>query len=42
MASYYTTVHILSLLPYNILLETVILFVGFLNGIAGGYLIGLL
>ena len=42
MASYYTTVHILSLLPRNILLETAILFVGFLNGIAGGYLTGLL
>ena len=42
MASYYTTVHILSLLPRNILLETAILIVGFLNGIAGGYLTGLL
>ena len=42
MASYYTTVHILSLLPRNILLETTILIVGFLNGIAGGYLTGLL
>jgi hypothetical protein len=42
MASYYTTVHILSLLPRNILLETAILIVGILNGIAGGYLTGLL
>jgi hypothetical protein len=42
MASYYTTVYVLSLLPRNIVLEASILVIGVLNGIAGGYLAGLL
>jgi len=42
MASYYTTVHVLSLLPRNIVLETSILAIGFVNGLAGGYLAGVL
>lgn len=42
MASYYTTVYFLSLLPRNILLEASILVIGVLNGLAGGYLAGLL
>ena len=42
MASYYTTVYVLSLLPRNIALESAILFIGVLNGLAGGYLAGLL
>jgi len=42
MASYYTTVYVLSLLPRNIALESAILVIGVLNGLAGGYLAGLL
>lgn len=42
MASYYTTVHVLSLLPRNIVLEAVILIIGVLNGLTGGYLAELL
>ena len=42
MASYYTTVHLLSLLPRNIALEASIMVAGLLNGIVGGYLAGLL
>ena len=42
MASYYTTVYVLSLLPRNIVLETAILAIGVLNGLAGGYLATLL
>jgi len=42
MASYYTTVYVLSLLPRNIVLEVSILVIGVLNGLAGGYLAGLL
>lgn len=41
MASYYTTVYALSLLPRNIVLEVTILVIGVLNGLAGGYLAGL-
>ena len=42
MVSYYTTVYVLSLLPRNIVLEAAILVIGVLNGLAGGYLAGLL
>jgi hypothetical protein len=42
MVSYYTTVHVLSLLPRNIALEASILIIGVFNGLAGGYLAGLL
>jgi hypothetical protein len=42
MASYYTTVYVLSLLPRNIVLETSILVIGVINGLAGGYLAGIL
>ena len=42
MASYYVTVHVLSLLPRNIVLEVLILLVGAVNGLAGGYLAGVL
>lgn len=42
MISYYATVHVLSLLPRNIVLEAAILVIGVLNGLAGGYLAGLL
>jgi uncharacterized BrkB/YihY/UPF0761 family membrane protein len=42
MASYYTSVYVLSLLPRNIALDAAILTAGVLNGIAGGYLAGLL
>ena len=38
MASYYTTVYVLSLLPRNIVLEAVILVIGIVNGVVGGYL----
>ena len=38
LASYYTTVHILSLLPRNPALETLIFVVGVINGLLGGYL----
>jgi len=38
MASYYTTVYVLSLLPRNIVLEAAILVIGIINGVAGGYL----
>ena len=42
MASYYTTVHVLSLLPRNIALEVSIMVIGILNGIVGGYFAGVL
>jgi hypothetical protein len=42
MASYYTTVYVLSLLPRNIVLEVLILLIGVLNGVVGGYLAGVL
>ena len=42
MASYYVTVHVLSLLPRNIVLEVLILLVGIVNGLAGGYLAAVL
>lgn len=42
MASYYTTVYVLSLLPRNIVLEVSILAIGVLNGMTGGYLAALL
>ena len=42
MASYYTTVFVLALLPRNPPLETAIFVIGFLNGIAGGYFAGFL
>jgi len=42
MVSYYTTVYVLSLLPRNIVLETSILIIGVINGLAGGYLAGIL
>jgi len=42
IASYYTTVYALSLLPRNIVLEAAILVIGVLNGLAGGYLAGLI
>jgi uncharacterized membrane protein len=42
IASYYTTVYVLSLLPRNIVLEASILGAGILNGLAGGYLTSLL
>jgi hypothetical protein len=42
MASYYITVYVLSLLPRNIVLEVLILLVGVVNGLAGGYLAGVL
>ena len=42
MASYYTAVYVLSLLPRNIVLEAAILVIGVLNGLAGGYLASLL
>ena len=42
LASYYTTVYALSLLPRNIMLEAAILIIGVLSGLAGGYLAGLL
>lgn len=42
MASYYTTVYVLQLLPRNFVLEFLILFTGVLNGLAGGYLAGML
>jgi uncharacterized membrane protein len=42
IASYYTTVHVLSILPRNIVLEVSILVIGVLNGLAGGYVASLL
>lgn len=42
MASYYTTVFVLRLLPRNPPLETAIFILGFLNGLAGGYFAGYL
>ena len=42
IASYYTTVYALSLLPRNMVLEASILVIGVLNGLAGGYLTSLL
>lgn len=42
MASYYTTVYVLSLLPRNIALEAAILVIGILSGLAGGWLATLL
>ncbi|WP_455285414.1 hypothetical protein [[Eubacterium] cellulosolvens] len=41
VASYYTTVYVLSLLPRNIVLEAAILIIGVLSGLGGGYLAGL-
>ena len=38
MASYYTTVYVISLLPRNIVLEAAILAIGIVNGVVGGYL----
>lgn len=42
IASYYTTVYVLSLLPRNIVLETSIIVIGVFSGLAGGYLAGVL
>lgn len=42
MASYYTTVHVLALLPRNPALEAAILILGVVNGIVAGYLAALL
>ena len=37
-ASYYTTVHVLALLPRNLILEAIILVAGVINGFLGGCL----
>jgi len=42
MASYYVTVYMLNLLPRNVILEVSILAAGIINGVAAGYLAGLI
>ena len=42
MVSYYTTVFVLALIPRNPPMETAIFVIGFLNGLAGGYLASLI
>lgn len=38
LISYYTTVHVFTLLPRNPMLEAIILISGILSGVAGGYI----
>ena len=42
LASYYTTVHVLALLPRNPVLEVIILVVGVISGLVGGFLAALI
>lgn len=42
LASYYTTVHILALLPRNPVLEIIILVAGVIGGLVGGFLAALI
>lgn len=42
LASYYTTVHVLALFPRNPTLEIIILAVGMVSGLLGGYLAALI
>lgn len=42
LASYYTTVHILALLPRNPVLEVIILVLGVISGLIGGFLAALI